>query len=62
VDVVTESFLKKFRPAFDDSCPVVKIRSSKYNVQKQPWIAPGLLKSIWVKNQLLKLFLADPSE
>ena len=62
VDIVTESFLEKFRLALDDSCSEVKIRRNKYIVPKQLWITPGLLKSIWVKNKLFKLFLADPSE
>ena len=50
VDVVTESFLENFRLALDDSCPEIKIRRNKYNVPKQSWITPGLLKYIRVKN------------
>ena len=56
-------FLKEFNLILDKYLPLKKLTKQKLKFKTEPWITPGLQKSISIKNKLLTKFikLREPS-
>ena len=50
-------FLKKFNLILDKYLPLKKLTKQKLKFKTEPWITPGLQKSISIKNKLLTKFI-----
>ena len=57
-----KTFLEKFESLLDNYGPLKKTSKNKLKLKDNPWITPGLQKSISIKNQFLSKFikLKDP--
>ena len=52
-DNLTKIYLDKINILLDTYAPLKKINKYKLKFESKPWTAPGLQKSIFVKNKLL---------
>ena len=52
-----KTFLEKFESLLDTYAPLKKLSKNKLKFKDEPWITPGLQKSISVKNQYLSKFI-----
>ena len=50
-------FFEKFNLIFDKYLPLKKLTKQKFIFKTNPWITPGLQKSISTKNKLLAKFI-----
>ena len=57
IDFAFECFLKKFNLVLDKYLPLKKLTKQKLKFKTEPWIIPGLQKSISTKNKLLAKFI-----
>ena len=57
IDYSNEIFLNKINELVNNFAPYKKINKYKLKFKSKPWIAPGLQKSISVKNKLLSDFI-----
>ena len=61
-EISYKTFLEKFESLLDTYGPLEKSSKSKLKFKNNPWITPGLQKSISIENQFLSQFikLKDP--
>ena len=57
IDFAFDCFLKKFNLVLDKYLPLKKLTKQKLKFKTEPWIIPGLQKSISIKNKLLAKFI-----
>ena len=57
IDYSTEVFLNKIYELLNNFAPFKKTNKYKLKSKSEPWITPGLQKSISVKNKVLSDFI-----
>ena len=55
VNVSYCTFLQFFSDAYNDTCPVIKVKQNKVN--HKPWLTPGLANACKKKNHMYKSFI-----
>ena len=52
IDLSFELFLRKINFLYDKHCPLITSKRKNKQDPSKPWVTPGIIKSIRIKNNL----------